>query len=57
MIYFCQFVQYEAIKLYVKLLSMTVSIRENNQKPELLKLALIDLRTAVTQRPGAEAIR
>uniref|UniRef100_A0A670J300 Vacuolar protein sorting 13 homolog A n=1 Tax=Podarcis muralis TaxID=64176 RepID=A0A670J300_PODMU len=48
---------YEAIKLYVKLLSMTVSIRENNQKPELLKLALIDLRTAVTQRPGAEAIR
>ncbi|XP_061483494.1 intermembrane lipid transfer protein VPS13A isoform X2 [Rhineura floridana] len=48
---------YEAIKLYVKLLSMTVLIRENKEKPELLKLALIDLRTAVTQRPGAEAIR
>uniref|UniRef100_A0ACB8EQT4 Vacuolar protein sorting-associated protein 13A n=3 Tax=Sphaerodactylus townsendi TaxID=933632 RepID=A0ACB8EQT4_9SAUR len=48
---------YEAMKLYVKLLSMKVSIRENMDKPELIKLALLDLRTTVTQRPGAEAIR
>uniref|UniRef100_A0A8D2LGU5 Vacuolar protein sorting 13 homolog A n=1 Tax=Varanus komodoensis TaxID=61221 RepID=A0A8D2LGU5_VARKO len=48
---------YEAIKLYIKLVSMTVQIRENKGKPELIKLALIDLCTTVTQRPGAEAIR
>uniref|UniRef100_A0A6J0T466 Intermembrane lipid transfer protein VPS13A isoform X2 n=1 Tax=Pogona vitticeps TaxID=103695 RepID=A0A6J0T466_9SAUR len=48
---------YEAVKLYVKLLSMTVLIRENKEKPELIKIALIDLVTTVTQRPGAEAIR
>ncbi|ETE71307.1 Vacuolar protein sorting-associated protein 13A, partial [Ophiophagus hannah] len=48
---------YEAVKLYVKLVSMSVLIRENKEKPELIKLALIDLRTTVAQRPGAEAIR
>ncbi|KAL8203303.1 UNVERIFIED_CONTAM: hypothetical protein K2H54_047579 [Gekko kuhli] len=48
---------YEAIKLYVKLLSMKVSVRENVDKPELIKFALIDLCTTITQRPGAEAIR
>lgn len=52
-----RFIQYEAIKLYVKLLSMKVSVKENVDKPELIKLALIDLRTTITQRPGAEAIR
>lgn len=45
------------MKLYVKLISMSVLIRENKEKPELIKLALIDLRTTVAQRPGAEAIR
>ncbi|XP_062985430.1 intermembrane lipid transfer protein VPS13A isoform X2 [Elgaria multicarinata webbii] len=48
---------YEAMKLYIKLISMTVLIRENKEKPELLKLALIDLCTTIAQRPGAEAIR
>ncbi|XP_060618149.2 intermembrane lipid transfer protein VPS13A isoform X1 [Anolis sagrei] len=48
---------YEAMKLHVKLLSMTGVIRESKEKPELIKIALIDLRTTVTQRPGAEAIR
>ncbi|XP_026526945.1 vacuolar protein sorting-associated protein 13A [Notechis scutatus] len=48
---------YEAMKLYVKLISMSVLIRENTEKPELIKLALIDLCTTVAQRPGAEAIR
>ncbi|KAH0628248.1 hypothetical protein JD844_009143 [Phrynosoma platyrhinos] len=48
---------YEAMKLYVKLLSMTILIRENKEKPALIEIALIDLRTTVTQRPGAEAIR
>uniref|UniRef100_A0A8D0HJ12 Chorein N-terminal domain-containing protein n=1 Tax=Sphenodon punctatus TaxID=8508 RepID=A0A8D0HJ12_SPHPU len=48
---------YEAMKLSVKLLSMTISIRENTEKPELIKLALIDLWTMLIQRPSAEAIR
>ncbi|NXA51596.1 VP13A protein, partial [Nothocercus julius] len=48
---------YEAMKLSVKLLSMSISIRENEQTPELVKFALIGLSTVFTQRPGAQAIR
>uniref|UniRef100_K7FYB4 Vacuolar protein sorting 13 homolog A n=1 Tax=Pelodiscus sinensis TaxID=13735 RepID=K7FYB4_PELSI len=48
---------YEAMKLSVKLLSMSISIRENKEKPELIKFAVIDLSTLLTQRPGAKAIR
>ncbi|XP_030422004.1 vacuolar protein sorting-associated protein 13A isoform X1 [Gopherus evgoodei] len=48
---------YEAMKLSVKLLSMSISIRENKEKPELIKFAVIDLSTMLTQRPGAQAIR
>ncbi|XP_019410461.1 PREDICTED: vacuolar protein sorting-associated protein 13A isoform X1 [Crocodylus porosus] len=48
---------YEAMRLSVKLISMSISIRENQEKPELIKFALIDLSTMFTQRPGAQAIR
>uniref|UniRef100_A0A8C8SXH0 Vacuolar protein sorting 13 homolog A n=1 Tax=Pelusios castaneus TaxID=367368 RepID=A0A8C8SXH0_9SAUR len=48
---------YEAMKLSVKLLSMSISIRENKEKSELIKFAIIDLSTMLTQRPGAQAIR
>ncbi|XP_067424979.1 intermembrane lipid transfer protein VPS13A isoform X2 [Emydura macquarii macquarii] len=48
---------YEAMKLSVKLLSMSISIRENKEKSELIKFAIIDLSTKLTQRPGAQAIR
>ncbi|XP_054253456.1 intermembrane lipid transfer protein VPS13A [Indicator indicator] len=48
---------YEAMKFSVKLLSMSISIRENNQTPELVKFALTGLSTVFTQRPGAQAIR
>uniref|UniRef100_A0A8C3I5A9 Vacuolar protein sorting 13 homolog A n=1 Tax=Chrysemys picta bellii TaxID=8478 RepID=A0A8C3I5A9_CHRPI len=48
---------YEAMKLSVKLLSMSISIRENKEKPELIKFAVIDLSTMLIQRPGAQAIR
>ncbi|XP_050801389.1 intermembrane lipid transfer protein VPS13A [Gopherus flavomarginatus] len=48
---------YEAMKLSVKLLSMSISIRENKEKSELIKFAVIDLSTMLTQRPGAQAIR
>ncbi|KAJ7420490.1 hypothetical protein WISP_48262 [Willisornis vidua] len=48
---------YEAMKFSVKLLSMSVSIRENRQTPELVEFALSGLSTVFTQRPGAQAIR
>ncbi|XP_074850841.1 intermembrane lipid transfer protein VPS13A isoform X2 [Carettochelys insculpta] len=48
---------YEAMKLSVKLLSMSITIKENKEKPELIKFAVIDLSTMLTQRPGAQAIR
>ncbi|XP_010193034.1 PREDICTED: vacuolar protein sorting-associated protein 13A-like, partial [Mesitornis unicolor] len=48
---------YEAMKLSVKLLSMSVSIRENKQTPKLVEFALTGLSTVFTQRPGAQAIR
>lgn len=49
--------QYEAMKFSVKLFSMSISIRENKQTPELVKFALTGLSTVFTQRPGAQAIR
>ncbi|XP_050185635.1 intermembrane lipid transfer protein VPS13A isoform X6 [Myiozetetes cayanensis] len=48
---------YEAMKFSVKLLSMSISIRENRQTPELVEFALTGLSTVFTQRPGAQAIR
>ncbi|XP_039244728.1 vacuolar protein sorting-associated protein 13A isoform X1 [Pipra filicauda] len=48
---------YEAMKFSVKLLSMSVSIRENRQTPELVEFALTGLSTVFTQRPGAQAVR
>ncbi|XP_064497381.1 intermembrane lipid transfer protein VPS13A isoform X4 [Pseudopipra pipra] len=48
---------YEAMKFSVKLLSMSVSIRENRQTPELVEFALSGLSTVFTQRPGAQAVR
>ncbi|NWV17170.1 VP13A protein, partial [Origma solitaria] len=48
---------YEAMKFSVKLLSMSISIRENQQTPKLVEFALTDLSTVFTQRPGAQAIR
>uniref|UniRef100_A0A669Q6E9 Vacuolar protein sorting 13 homolog A n=1 Tax=Phasianus colchicus TaxID=9054 RepID=A0A669Q6E9_PHACC len=48
---------YEAMKLSVNLKSMSASIRENSQTPELVKFSLNELSTVFTQRPGAQAIR
>ncbi|XP_027491179.1 vacuolar protein sorting-associated protein 13A isoform X3 [Corapipo altera] len=48
---------YEAMKFSVKLLSMSISIRENRQTPELVEFALTGLSTVFTQRPGAQAVR
>ncbi|KAM4708321.1 intermembrane lipid transfer protein VPS13A [Discoglossus pictus] len=48
---------YEAISLCVKLLSMSIQLREDKSKPELINLAITDLCTVIKQRPGAQAIR
>uniref|UniRef100_A0A8D2NBI0 Vacuolar protein sorting 13 homolog A n=1 Tax=Zonotrichia albicollis TaxID=44394 RepID=A0A8D2NBI0_ZONAL len=45
------------MKFSVNLLSMSISIRENMQAPQLIEFALTDLSTVFTQRPGAQAIR
>ncbi|XP_041042655.1 vacuolar protein sorting-associated protein 13A isoform X2 [Carcharodon carcharias] len=49
--------RYEAVKISVKLVSMSISIREESDKPEIMKFAVIDLSTMLTQRPGAQAIK
>ncbi|XP_032873462.1 vacuolar protein sorting-associated protein 13A isoform X1 [Amblyraja radiata] len=49
--------RYEAVKMYVKLDSMSISINEEQDKPEIMKFSVLDLSTNVTQRPGAQAIR
>nr|DBA28033.1 TPA: hypothetical protein GDO54_008453 [Pyxicephalus adspersus] len=48
---------YEAVVLCVKLLSMSIQLREDKGKPELINLAITDLSTVLKQRPGAQAIR
>ncbi|XP_072137655.1 intermembrane lipid transfer protein VPS13A isoform X1 [Mobula birostris] len=49
--------RYEAVKLSVKLLSMSLCIKEEQDKPEIMKFSVINLSTKVTQRPGAQAIK
>ncbi|XP_029472303.1 vacuolar protein sorting-associated protein 13A isoform X2 [Rhinatrema bivittatum] len=48
---------FEAMKLSVQLISMSISLREDKSKPELMNFAVIDLSTMLTQRPGAQAIK
>ncbi|XP_069786597.1 intermembrane lipid transfer protein VPS13A isoform X2 [Narcine bancroftii] len=49
--------RYEAVKLSVKLVSMSISIKEEHDRPEIMKFSVIDLSTKVAQRPGAQAIK
>ncbi|CAH2294187.1 vacuolar sorting-associated 13A isoform X1 [Pelobates cultripes] len=48
---------YEAMIVCVKLLSMSVQLREDKGKPELINLAITDLSTILKQRPGAQALK
>nr|XP_033782936.1 vacuolar protein sorting-associated protein 13A isoform X2 [Geotrypetes seraphini] len=48
---------YEAMKLSVQLLSMSILLREDKNKPELMNFAVIGLSTSIKQRPGAQAIK
>lgn len=48
---------FEALKFFVHLKSMSVILRENHQKPELVNIIVEGLSTLIVQRPGAQAIR
>ncbi|XP_030049580.1 intermembrane lipid transfer protein VPS13A [Microcaecilia unicolor] len=48
---------YEAMKLSVQLLSMSILLREDKNKAELMNFAVIGLSTNLKQRPGAQAIK
>ncbi|XP_060787336.1 vacuolar protein sorting-associated protein 13A isoform X2 [Neoarius graeffei] len=48
---------FEDMKVRFQLVSMSVSIKENKEKPEIIKLSVIDLRAMLTQRASAQAIK
>lgn len=49
--------QFEDMKIRFQLLSMSVSLKESKEKPEIIKLSVIDLRAMLTQRPSAQALK
>ncbi|KAM8907413.1 intermembrane lipid transfer protein VPS13C [Lycaon pictus] len=49
--------QYVAHIMTLKLISTSVTIRENQNIPEILKIQIIGLGTQVSQRPGAQALK
>ncbi|XP_056600170.1 intermembrane lipid transfer protein VPS13C isoform X4 [Triplophysa dalaica] len=48
---------YVAVIVTFKLLSTSVTFREEPGIPEILKVQMIDLSTTISQRPGAQAIK
>uniref|UniRef100_A0A8D2E0N3 Vacuolar protein sorting 13 homolog A n=1 Tax=Sciurus vulgaris TaxID=55149 RepID=A0A8D2E0N3_SCIVU len=48
---------FEAMKFFVHLKSMSIVLRENNQKPELIDIVVEEFSTLIVQRPGAQAIK
>ncbi|XP_057578649.1 intermembrane lipid transfer protein VPS13C isoform X2 [Hippopotamus amphibius kiboko] len=49
--------QYVAYIVALRLVSTSVTIRENRNVPEILKIQVIGLGTQVSQRPGAQALK
>ncbi|ELK31334.1 Vacuolar protein sorting-associated protein 13C [Myotis davidii] len=49
--------QYVAHIMTLKLVSTSITIRENKNIPEILKIQIIGLGTKVSQRPGAQALK
>ena len=45
------------MKFYVHLKSMSIVLREEVQKPELLDIVVEEFSTSIVQRPGAQAIK
>uniref|UniRef100_A0A8C7JHE6 Vacuolar protein sorting 13 homolog C n=1 Tax=Oncorhynchus kisutch TaxID=8019 RepID=A0A8C7JHE6_ONCKI len=49
--------QYVAVVVTFKLFRTSITVREEPNVPEILKIQMIDLSTTVSQRPGAQAIK
>ncbi|XP_076592336.1 intermembrane lipid transfer protein VPS13C isoform X4 [Chaetodon auriga] len=49
--------QYVAVVITFQLFRTSVTVREQPDVPEILKVQMIDLSTKVSQRPGAQAFR
>ncbi|XP_029943561.1 vacuolar protein sorting-associated protein 13C [Salarias fasciatus] len=49
--------QYVAVVVSFQLLRTSVTIREREDVPEILKIQMIHLGTKISQRPGAQAVR
>lgn len=49
--------QYVAVIVNFQLLRTSVTVREEPNVPEILKVQMINLKTKISQRPGAQAIR
>ncbi|MXQ95840.1 hypothetical protein E5288_WYG002671 [Bos mutus] len=48
---------FEAMKFFVHLKSMSIILREQQQKPELLDIVVEEFSTLIVQRPGAQAVK
>lgn len=53
----CVCVQYVAVVVTFQLFRTSVTVREQRDVPEILKVQMIDLSTRISQRPGAQAFR
>ncbi|XP_035855716.1 vacuolar protein sorting-associated protein 13C isoform X4 [Sander lucioperca] len=49
--------QYVAVVVTFQLFRTSVTVREQQDVPEILKIQMIDLSTKISQRPGAQAVR
>ncbi|KAM6950364.1 intermembrane lipid transfer protein VPS13C [Lycodopsis pacificus] len=49
--------EYVAVVVSFQLFSTSVTVREQPDVPEILKIQMIDLSTKISQRPGAQAFR
>ncbi|XP_035272648.1 vacuolar protein sorting-associated protein 13C isoform X5 [Anguilla anguilla] len=49
--------QYVAVIVTFKLFRTSITVREEPDVPEILKVQMIDLSTTISQRPGAQAIK
>ncbi|XP_026058511.1 vacuolar protein sorting-associated protein 13A isoform X2 [Carassius auratus] len=48
---------FENMKIHFQLNRLCLSIKESREKPEIIKLSVIDLKAMLTQRPAAQAIK
>ncbi|XP_041917347.1 vacuolar protein sorting-associated protein 13C isoform X2 [Alosa sapidissima] len=49
--------QYVAVIVSVKLMRTSITLREAENVPEILKVQMVDLTTQISQRPGGQAIK